>query len=87
MVKIIQAGAVNHRRERSAAVPPPIGQPAAKPAPGLGDRIEKLVKPAAKLLQRAGLINCLDADGRLRPNTPCQRRRDRLNRASATRPK
>lgn len=41
----------------------------------LGDAVEKLAKPIAKALK----LPCLDGD-KLRPESPCAKRRDRLNR-------
>jgi hypothetical protein len=42
---------------------------------GLGDFVEKLVKPIAKALR----LPCLDAEGKLRPESGCAKRRDALN--------
>lgn len=42
----------------------------------LGDQVEKLVKPIAKALN----LSCLDNEGKLKPNSPCAKRRDWLNR-------
>jgi hypothetical protein len=42
---------------------------------GLGDRVEQMAKPIAKLLG----LDCLDAQGRLRVDSGCAKRRDRLN--------
>jgi len=44
--------------------------------PGLGDYVERLAKPIARALK----LPCLDADQQLKPESPCARRRDRLNR-------
>jgi hypothetical protein len=41
----------------------------------LGTAIEKIVKPIA----RAAGMSCLDADGNLKPESGCAKRRDRLN--------
>ena len=43
---------------------------------GLGDKVEALVKPIAKALK----LPCLDKTGKLRPDSPCAKRRDRLNK-------
>lgn len=40
-----------------------------------GDKVEKLVKPIAKALN----LPCLDDDGKLKPESPCAKRRDKLN--------
>ena len=45
-------------------------------AVGLGDRVEKAVKPIAKALD----LRCLDKEGNLLPDSRCARRRDWLNR-------
>ena len=45
--------------------------------PGLGDRIEQLAKPLAKLLD----LPCLDKENQLKPESDCARRRDALNKA------
>ena len=42
---------------------------------GLGDRIEKLVKPLAVALK----MPCLDEEKKLKPESPCGKRRDKLN--------
>lgn len=52
------------------------GQPASPPPPGLGDLVERLVKPIAVALD----LPCLDENQQLRPESPCAQRRDRLNR-------
>lgn len=44
-------------------------------AVGLGDRIERLVKPIAKALR----LGCLDENGHLKPESPCAKKRDRIN--------
>jgi len=54
-----------------------IGQTENLPARGLGTVIEQAVKPIAKALK----LPCLDAQSRLKPGSPCARRRDALNRA------
>jgi hypothetical protein len=41
----------------------------------LGDMVEALAKPIAKALR----LSCLDENSRLRPESPCAKRRDRLN--------
>ena len=48
------------------------------PAKGLGDVVERLAKPVAKALN----LPCLDkSTGRLRPESGCAKRRDRMNKA------
>ena len=47
-----------------------------KQRPGLGDVVERLAKPIAKVLG----LSCLDAHGALKPGSECARRRDWLNR-------
>ncbi len=42
---------------------------------GLGDRVERFVKPIAVALG----LPCLDAQQQLIPGTPCHRRREKLN--------
>lgn len=44
-------------------------------AKGLGDCVEQIAKPIAKLLG----LDCLDAQGMLRVDSGCAKRRDRLN--------
>lgn len=44
---------------------------------GLGDLIEKAVKPIAKAMHHP----CLDEQAQLRPGSPCAKIRDALNRA------
>jgi hypothetical protein len=44
---------------------------------GLGDRIERAVKPMARALG----LNCLDEAGNLKPDSGCAKRRDAVNRA------
>lgn len=41
----------------------------------LGDMVEALAKPIAKALR----LSCLDENNRLRAESPCAKRRDRLN--------
>lgn len=43
---------------------------------GLGDIVERAVKPIAKMLR----LPCLDKDGTLRPASPCAKRRNALNK-------
>ena len=43
---------------------------------GLGDLVERLVKPIAIALK----LPCLDEQNQLRPESPCAKRRDALNR-------
>ncbi len=43
---------------------------------GLGDLVEKLAKPIARALR----LPCLDKDAKLKPQSPCAKRRDWLNR-------
>jgi len=45
---------------------------------GLGDIVELLAKPIAKALG----LPCLDKHNRLRPESPCAKRRNALNRAT-----
>jgi len=44
--------------------------------PGLGDVIEGMVKPIARALR----LDCLDEQGKLKPQSGCAQRRDRLNK-------
>jgi hypothetical protein len=44
--------------------------------PGLGDLVERIVKPVAVALR----MPCLDGQKKLRPESSCARRRDRLNK-------
>ena len=46
------------------------------PQMGLGDFVERLAKPIAKALG----MKCLDEAGKLRPESPCAKRRNALNR-------
>jgi hypothetical protein len=48
---------------------------------GIGDKIERLVKPIAVALR----LPCLDAQGRLRPESGCAKRRALLNRLTPRR--
>lgn len=41
----------------------------------IGDRVELFVKPIAKAIGHP----CLDESGKLKPNSPCAKRRDFLN--------
>jgi hypothetical protein len=66
---------ITNGKAGSVAPPQTTKQPVT-PSHRLGDRIERLVKPIAKLLR----LPCLDEQHKLRPNSPCARRRDRLNR-------
>jgi hypothetical protein len=43
---------------------------------GLGDRIERAVKPIARALR----LDCLDESGNLKPDSGCAKRRDGINR-------
>jgi len=43
--------------------------------PGLGDFVEKMAKPIAKLLK----LDCLDGNGNLKPDSLCAKRRDWMN--------
>jgi len=57
-----------------------IGQTENLPQPfrrGLGDVIEVFAKPIAKALK----LPCLDDQDRLKPESPCAKRRDALNAA------
>ena len=47
-----------------------------KPLTGLGDLVEKIAKPIAKALH----MPCLDEQHKLRPESPCAKRRDALNK-------
>lgn len=47
------------------------------PIRGLGDVVEKLAHPIAVALK----LPCLDQTGTLKPESPCAKRRDALNRA------
>lgn len=47
-----------------------------QPTKGLGDIVERLAKPVAKALN----LSCLDATNNLRPESPCAKRRDWLNK-------
>lgn len=42
---------------------------------GLGDMMEKAFKPVAKWLK----MPCLDEEEKLKPESPCAKRRDRAN--------
>jgi len=55
-----------------------IGQTEKLPQPkrGLGDLIEAAVKPIAVALK----LDCLDQQQKLKPESPCAQRRDRLNK-------
>ena len=60
------------------------GTPSATAAPrkanGLGDRVERFVKPVAMALK----LPCLESSGGgLKPESPCARHRDRLNELGA----
>lgn len=50
-------------------------QRAARP-PGLGDKIEKIIKPVAVALK----LPCLDEHGNLKPESPCAKRKLLLNK-------
>lgn len=43
---------------------------------GLGDIVERIAKPIASALK----MPCLDDSGRLKPDSGCGKRRDRLNK-------
>ena len=45
---------------------------------GLGDIVEHLAKPIARALG----LPCLDERSRLRPDSPCAKRRNAMNRAT-----
>ena len=47
-----------------------------QPIQGLGDIVERLAKPVAVSLK----LPCLDENKKLRPESPCAKRRDALNR-------
>jgi len=55
---------ISHRRE-TTTVP-------------LGDMVEKIAKPIAKVLR----MNCLDKDGNLKPESGCGKRKAWLNKIS-----
>lgn len=46
------------------------------PFPGLGDRVEALVKPIARAIGSS----CLDSNSQLKPKSPCAKVRDILNK-------
>jgi len=46
------------------------------PKRGLGDIVESLAKPIAKALK----FSCLDENQNLKPESPCAKRRDMLNK-------
>ena len=52
------------------------GGPAGTQPKGLGDYVEKLAKPIAVALR----LPCLDAEKKLRVESPCAKRREWLNR-------
>jgi hypothetical protein len=51
-------------------------QAAVRKPRGLGDWVERVVKPIARVLRLA----CLDKNGNLKPDSGCAKRRDWLNR-------
>ena len=59
--------------EKNAPIPKMI------PGKGLGDRIERLVKPIAVGLR----LPCLDKQRQLKPESPCAKRRAKLNDVGA----
>lgn len=72
----------NALREAATAKASPSPTGALTPSPavratgrGLGDVIEAVMKPIARILQ----LPCLDAKGRLKPDSGCAKRRDALN--------
>ncbi len=76
--KIIRAGEARRPNELPM---PSIGLGRSRPQirPGLGDHVERLVKPVAIALRRTGLTACLDSENKLRPDSPCAKRKARLN--------
>jgi len=70
-VRILRASGVSPE-----GVPTPYSPQSVRMRPGLGDRVERLVHPIAVALK----LPCLDEKERLRPESPCGRRRDRLNK-------
>lgn len=60
---------------RQAGTPSPCGD-SRGPFPGLGDKIESLVKPIAKAIGSP----CLDSNSSLKPSSPCAKIRDTINR-------
>lgn len=72
--RIIQAGSTIGSR------PTPASDDQSAPRRGLGDMVERLVKPIAQTLQRAGMVNCLDERNNLRPESKCAKRKSRLNK-------
>lgn len=55
-----------------------VGAPDVCPHFGLGDLVEKIAKPIAKVLG----LKCHDKQGNLKPGTPCAKRKALLNRIS-----
>jgi len=52
-----------------------VGAPDVCPHFGLGDLVEKIAKPIAKLLR----LKCHEKNGTLKPQSPCAKRRNKLN--------
>jgi hypothetical protein len=52
-----------------------VGAPEVCPHIGLGSALETILRPIAKVLK----LNCHDANGHLKPNTPCHERKLKLN--------
>ncbi len=48
---------------------------------GAGDLVERAVKPVARVLQAAKMLDCLDDKGELKPQSGCGKKRARLNKA------
>jgi hypothetical protein len=64
-----------------ASGPPEALAKEGKPKPGLGDLIERAVKPIARALKS----DCLDVHHNLKPDSGCAKRRDALNRVRLVR--
>lgn len=55
------------------------GEPVETKFIGWGDKVERAVKPLAKLIKS----KCLDENGQLKSGSPCRKMRDRLNKIGA----
>ncbi len=53
-----------------------------QPMQGMGDVVERLAKPIAKALH----LPCLDETNQLRPESPCAKRRDAMNKLMPFKP-
>ncbi len=49
-------------------------------AKGAGDLIERVFKPIAVAAQKFKLIDCLNKDRTLKPESRCAKKRDRINK-------